>query len=194
MGDKGATREGVLGEKQLRFVEQYLVDLNATQAAIRAGYSKKTASSQGHRLLRNAEVQKAIEAGRKAQSAASGVTVQRVIQEMATIAFVDPRSLFDEAGNPIPIPQLPENVARAISGFEVDETFLGSGKDGELPMRVRTKKLKLWDKGRQLDALLKHLGADADKPEQPEMRVTAYAKVEGLDAVAKRLAEIVGKK
>jgi phage terminase small subunit len=65
--------------KQTRFVEEYLVDLNATQAAIRAGYSERTAYSQGQRLLKNVEITDAIAAKRAAVSEQTQITVQQVV-------------------------------------------------------------------------------------------------------------------
>jgi phage terminase small subunit len=76
-----------LTPKQERFVAEYLVDLNATQAAVRAGYSRKTASSQGERLLRNVEVSKAIKAGQKKRVAKSEITAERVLTELAGVGF-----------------------------------------------------------------------------------------------------------
>jgi phage terminase small subunit len=68
-----------LTDKQKRFAEEYLIDLNATQATIRAGYSEKTAYSQCERLLRNVEVQAAISEGQKSRSQRTGITADRVV-------------------------------------------------------------------------------------------------------------------
>lgn len=80
-----------LNERRSRFVQEYLVDLNATQAAVRAGYSAKTATSQGDRLLRFVEVQKAISEALDARSKRTGVTADAVIRELARIGFSDIR-------------------------------------------------------------------------------------------------------
>ena len=69
-----------LTAKQQRFVEEYLIDLNATQAAIRAGYSPKTANEQGARLLANASVQEAIAKAMAERSRRTGISQDRVIQ------------------------------------------------------------------------------------------------------------------
>ncbi len=71
-----------LTAKQQRFVEEYQIDLNATQAAIRAGYSKKTAYSQGQRLLKHVEVQKALEIGREELSQTTQMSAAWVIDEL----------------------------------------------------------------------------------------------------------------
>lgn len=80
-----------LNPKQARFVAEYLIDLNATQAAIRSGYSEKTAYSQGQRLLKNAEAAKAIEKAMAKRSARTEITADRVLAELAKIGFSDIR-------------------------------------------------------------------------------------------------------
>lgn len=76
-----------LNEKQKRFVLEYLIDLNATQAAIRAGYSKKTAYSMGQENLKKPEIQKAIQAKQNKLQNKLEITQERVLQELAQIAF-----------------------------------------------------------------------------------------------------------
>ena len=74
-----------LTDKQRRFVEEYLVDLNATQAAIRAGYSERTAEAQGSRLLRNVKVAEAIRAAQAERSETVGITQQYVLDNLREI-------------------------------------------------------------------------------------------------------------
>ena len=76
-----------LTDKQKRFCEEYLIDLNATQAAIRAGYSPKTAEQTASRLLRNVKVQEYIAKRQKELSRSTHITQERVIKELALIAF-----------------------------------------------------------------------------------------------------------
>ncbi|MGE0349824.1 terminase small subunit [Hydrogenophaga sp.] len=75
-----------LTPKQQRFVQEYLVDLNATQAAVRAGYSPKTAEQQGSRLLGNAKVAAAVAAGRKRLAAKLDLTAEKVLADIERIA------------------------------------------------------------------------------------------------------------
>ncbi|WP_145191595.1 terminase small subunit [Pseudomonas sp. URMO17WK12:I11] len=82
-----------LTAKQQRFVDEYLIDLNATQAAIRAGYSKKTASSQGERLLRNVEVRKYLASQREELQGRVKITQDKVLRELAKIGFSDIRKV-----------------------------------------------------------------------------------------------------
>ncbi len=72
-------------EKQKRFADEYLIDLNATQAAIRAGYSKKTAYSQGERLLKKVEVEKYIQERMKQLASEKVATAEEVIQYLTSV-------------------------------------------------------------------------------------------------------------
>lgn len=83
------SKQAKLTEKQKRFCEEYLIDLNATQAAIRARYSVKTAEQISARLLRNVKVQKYIENLRKEQSERTGITSDTVLKELEKIALTD---------------------------------------------------------------------------------------------------------
>ena len=76
-----------LTEKQKRFAQEYLVDLNATQAAIRAGYSEKTAYSHGQRLLKNVEIQKSIQKAMQQRSQRTGFSQDMVLEKLGQIAF-----------------------------------------------------------------------------------------------------------
>lgn len=142
-----------LTPKQDRFVAEYLVDLNATQAAIRAGYSQKTAYSMGQRLLKNVEVQTAIQAAMNVRSKRVEITQDRVLQEYARMAFFDPRKLFDDEGNPKHITELDDDTAAALVGLDVVKEV-----DPDSGDVTYTKKYKLANKLGALDSLGKHLG------------------------------------
>lgn len=131
--------------KQVLFVQEYLVDLNATQAAMRAGYSEKTAYSMGQENLKKPEIAAAIAAAQSERSKRTEVTADRVLQEYAALAFYDPADIAAAAiDEPADIAKLPEHVRRAIVGWKWD-------KDGNLV-------LSLSPKTPSLDALGKHLG------------------------------------
>ena len=86
-------------DKQARFCEEYMIDLNATQAAIRAGYSPKTAREQAPRLLANVSIQNRIAQLQAEQSRRTGVSADRVVRELAKIAFANASDLsFGEDG------------------------------------------------------------------------------------------------
>lgn len=157
-----------LTPKQERFVTEYLIDLNATQAAIRAGYSKHTADVQGPRLLRNVGVRAAIEAGQKRISTRLEVTAERVVQEYARLAFTNLRDAAewgDERGLSLVLSEdLDEDTAAAVKSVTVRHTITNKGKDDEAVERVEHK-IEMHDKKGALDSLSRHLGLFVDKTE-----------------------------
>lgn len=155
-----------LTPKQRRFVDEYLIDLNATQAAIRAGYSPKTANEQGARLLANVSIAKAIQEARDKQQERTEITQDRVLLEYARIAFFDPRKLFRSDGSPKPVEELDTDTAAALAGLEVREEFEGAGENRTFV--GYTKKYKLANKLGALDSLAKHLGLFEPKEEDSE--------------------------
>lgn len=157
-----------LTPKQQRFVAEYLVDLNATRAAITAGYSAKTAESQASRLLRNVKVAEAVEAGKTRQLAKAEVTAERVLAEIAKLCFSDARALFREDGSLKRPTEWDDEVAAAVAGVDVVEMAGGAaiGKGGALQhVPMYTKKVKLWDKKGSLELLAKHFGILKEKVE-----------------------------
>ena len=159
MGNSDRTSK--LTPRQERFVSEYLIDLNATQAAIRAGYSKKTADVQGPRLLGNVGVCAAIHAGQANRAERTGITQDRVLQELSRIAFFDPRKLFTDAGNPIDIQDLDEDVAAVLAGLDIVVERTEEGRDGYTSVR----KYKLTNKLGALEAAMRHLGMFKDSLE-----------------------------
>ncbi len=143
-----------LTPKQERFVREYLVDLNGTQAAIRAGYSKHTAESQASRLLGYAKVKAAVADGMKRREEKLELKAERVLQELMRVAFVDLRQAFDADGRLKPVHELPEDVARALASLESDEVL--PGQEGDGPGGI-VRKVRLHDKLKALELLGKHL-------------------------------------
>lgn len=167
-----------LNERQERFCNEYLIDLNATQAAIRAGYKETTAYSMGQRLLKNVEVQAYIQQRKQDRVERTEITQDMVLRELALIAFsntadyisvvekqatVNDESgvqipLFDEDGKPVmyrtvePVltAELTEDQKRALA-------IIKKGRDGF--------DVKPYDKVRALELLGKHLGMFTDKVE-----------------------------
>ncbi len=131
--------------QQRRFGDEYIVDLNATQAAIRAGYSPKTAYSQGQRLLKNVEVQAYITKREKARAQRTEVTADNVILRLAQIAFTDISAFAkwtDGKVTLVPLEEIPKEALAAIQ--EVAETHDGL-------------KVKMVDRLAALTLLAKHL-------------------------------------
>ncbi|WP_298966159.1 terminase small subunit [uncultured Roseibium sp.] len=156
-----------LTDKQARFIEEYLVDLNATQAAIRAGYSEKTANEQGSRLLANVKVSDAIAEAQKERSERTQITQDRVLLELARLSFSDLRKCLTPSGHLVDPQDWDDDTAAAISSLEV-VTNRTSEKDadGKTPVEY-THKIKTWDKNAALEKLSKHLGLYA--PEKKEI-------------------------
>jgi len=161
-----------LNPKQQRFVVEYLVDLNATQAAIRAGYSPKTAGVQAFDLLKKPEIAAAIERQRNVHAKSTGLTVERVLQEAMRLAFFDIRKLADSEGNPIPISELDDDTAAAIQGLEMAT----ERSRGDEPTETVVRKYKVADKNSAIERLFKHLGLfeKDNKQSNPGDAMTAF--------------------
>jgi len=159
--NKGGRRKNKRGltPKQEAFVREYLIDLNATQAAIRAGYSKKTAHPIGAENLQKPAIAKAIQRVMDERARKVEVTQERVLREFAKIAFLDPRQFFDSKGRLREITSLPEDVAAGIAGLHSSE--IPGKKEGD-PLTL-VKKIKFADKLKALDSLARHLGMYNDK-------------------------------
>lgn len=133
---KTAKRGAVeLTPRQSRFVDEYLIDLNATQAAIRAGYSEKTAYSQGQRLLKKAEVQEAIaEAQKRAQKRVQR-TMDDVLADLRAVALDAMQKIPDKDGN-----LLMANHNAAIKAIELEGRhlggFTGAQKGDDKPIHI----------------------------------------------------------
>jgi phage terminase small subunit len=140
-----------LTPKQQRFVEEYLIDLNASQAAVRAGY-KGDPDTVGPRLLVNVGVQAAIQEALHKRQKRTEVTADAVVRELAAMAFYDPAAIGEaQISGPADIKKLPEQVRRAIIGWAWD-------KHGNFT-------LKLSPKTPSLDLLARHLGMLTTKVE-----------------------------
>lgn len=160
-----------LTEKQERFCEEYLVDLNATQAAIRAGYAEKRASEQSYQLLQKTTVQECIKEKMDARAKRTEITQDAVLRELAIIAFSNAADyvavverdatittengaivpVFDEDGNPVKYktvdPVLTENLTEEQKKALA---IIKKGRDGF--------EIKPYDKIRALELLGRHLG------------------------------------
>ena len=141
-----------LTPKQQMFCKEYLIDLNATQAAIRAGYSAKTAEWIGPQLLGKSHVAAKIQAEMNKRAAKIEITADKVLQEIAKMAFANVQDLYDEHGILKPISELPRDVAAAVQSVKVN-----------LTEACAVQEVKLWDKKGTLELLGKHLKLFSDK-------------------------------
>lgn len=141
-------------KKQKIFCEEYLIDLNATQAAIRAGYSSDTAKEIGCENLTKPNIRTYIDKAMAERSKRTGVNSDRVVMELAKIAFVNATDVIDTKTATVKETALPEDTA-AIQSVKV-KTF---GEDG------LEREIKMADKMKALELLGKHLGMFKDKIE-----------------------------
>lgn len=160
-----------LTAKQERFVAEYLIDLNATQAAIRAGYSEKSARVTGAENLTKPAIQDAISEAKAKRSKRTEITQDRVLQELAKIGFADIRKAVTWGRSPIdsesenadlnglgvyPVELVPSN--------EVDDDTAAAIT--EVSLTAQGVKVKMADKRAALEALLKHLAAQESPDEE----------------------------
>jgi phage terminase small subunit len=142
-----------LSPKQELFIQEYLVDLNATQAAIRAGYSPKTANNVGTQNV--IKLGSYIEAAKKERSERTEITADRVIKELARIAFVDFRKVAEWGPGGVTL--------RASDELTEDEAAIVSEVSELTGENSRSIKSKRFDKLKALELLGKHLGMFAEK-------------------------------
>lgn len=146
-----------LTAKQKRFIEEYLIDLNATQAAIRAGYSPDTAKEIGCENLTKLNIKNEIDKAIAQRSRRTGISQDRVLRELAKIAFVNPSDVI--------------NFGQATvknSASEDDLATIASVKVKTIPTEdgdIEEREVKLYDKLKALDLIGKHLGMFKDKVE-----------------------------
>jgi len=146
-----------LTAKQQAFVNEYLIDLNATQAAIRAGYSAKTAYSQGERLLSNVEVSSAVSAAKAARSEKTGIDATWVLMRLAMEAQADLADLYDDGGSLKPVKDWPLVWRQGlIQGVETVRE--GSGESISI-----VDKVKISDRIKRIELIGKHVGVQAFK-------------------------------
>ena len=144
--------------RQARFVVEYCVDKNGTQAAIRAGYSPNGAEVTASRLLSRANVAAEIARELEQQGKVIRVDAARVLLEYARLAFADTTKAYGPDGKLLPLHQMPADLRRAISSFEVDRRTSDSGQEV-----TRLTKVKFHSKSQALEALGKHLNLFVDK-------------------------------
>ena len=146
-----------LTPKQAAFVQEYLCDLNATQAAIRAGYSAKTAAVIGVENLRKPNIDAAIQEAKQKRSERTEITADNVLAEIAKVAFSDVRRIFDKDGGLVRISDLDDAAAACVAGCDLVTISKGEGEVEHVA------KIKLADKLKALELAGRHLGLFNDK-------------------------------
>lgn len=147
-----------LTAKQKAFCEEYLIDLNATQAAIRAGYSVDSAKEIGCENLTKPNIQILISELKAVRSKRCEISQDNVLKELAKIGFADIRDFYNSNGQ-LKLPSdLSDQAAASLSGIDIDEIF-GFNPESEQKEKIgETKKIKLHNKITALDLLGRHLG------------------------------------
>lgn len=164
-------KKAKLTEKQQRFVDEYLIDLNATQAAIRAGYSVKTANEQGSQNLAKLSIQQAIAEQMAERSKRTGINQDRVVLELAKIALVKMTDIVDNQGR-IKADASPDDLA-CIESVKYKESESDTGSSVE-------REVKIASKLKALELLGKHLGMWNDKL---DVNITQPIVITGEDAL-----------
>jgi phage terminase small subunit len=169
-----------MNERQRLFVEEYLVDLSASQAARRAGYARRSARNTAWKLLRHPEVMAAVRAAMEARVERTRITADRVLKEYARIAIADMRRVCTWGADGVKLKAhtaLSDDDAAAIAEIAVTAEKGGRGR------------VKLHDKKGALDAIARHIGLfDAADAAGPERRLEAANRAREI--LAARLDEL----
>jgi phage terminase small subunit len=161
--------------------------LELEQAAIRAGYSPRTAEVQGSRVLSNAKVQRATAAAMAARSKRTEIAADRALLEIARVGFSDLRWLFHDDGRLKHPHEWDDDTAASVASIEIATRNMG---DGTIEY---VRRIKLWDKGKALEQLSRHLGLNRDQEssEKPgERRFVHLSEEELIERVRDRLARL----
>ena len=140
-----------LSDKQKKFCEEYIIDFNQTQSAIKAGYSAKTAYSIGKENLKKPDIQAYIKELLSKREERTQITADMVVKEWAKIAFFDIRKIFHKEGGLLNPHDLDDETATVISSIKARDVKVGDDIE-------TIKEYRLNDKMKALDMLAKHLG------------------------------------
>ncbi|MCO7513725.1 terminase small subunit [Pseudomonas guariconensis] len=161
-----------LTAKQQRFVVEYLVDLNATQAAIRAGYAPARAREQAYQLMKKPEVKAAIEKAMAERSKRLKVDADYVLQRLVEIDQLDVIDILNDDLTLLPLSEWPKAWRLSLSGMDITE--IGRATEDASAAMAFLKKIKWPDKVRNLELLGKHVNVNAFK-EQVDVTVTGLS-------------------
>lgn len=157
-----AKLEKKLSDQHLKFTLFYFESMNATESAIKAGYSKRTAASQGSRLLSNVNIRNYLVELKKDAAKNSVITVEKCIKELAKIAFVDIGHAYNESGQLMKIKDMPDDVRAAVSSFH---------------MSTSHSTLRLHDKLAAIETIMRYLGEFKKDNEQKKSDAIDLSKV-----------------
>jgi phage terminase small subunit len=179
-GDNSAVSEDVLEltKREAIFVREYLVDLNATQAAIRTGYSTVSARSTGATLLAKPNVAAAVKAALEDRAERTQINADWVLKRLAAEADADIADLYDEGGALLPVNEWPLIWRQGlVSGVDIEELYENDAEGGKQNIG-RVLKLRMSDRVKRLEMIGKHIAVNAFQD---------TIEIKGLDALAERL-------
>lgn len=161
--DNILVNEGDLNERQERFCQEYVIDLNGTQSAIRAGYSQKTAYSIAYNLLKKVEIQQRIKEIQSDLQKATGLTAIRILNEHKKLAFSSIAHLHDtwiERKDFEKLTKAEKDSIKSISTKVLKAQNIGTKDEPEI-VDIEYVKIELWDKQKSLDSIANLLGLNA---------------------------------
>jgi phage terminase small subunit len=159
--------EYALSPKRQRFVEEYLIDFDPMRAYLRSGYKKSSAGTNAYNLLREPEIMLGILRGKIARRARATVTADRVLEELARLAFAnlaDYMTVSDDGQQRLDLSGVGREQMAALQEITTDTRKDGRGEDADT---IERTKIKIADKKGALELLMKHLGME--KPQKIEM-------------------------
>ncbi|WP_336747882.1 terminase small subunit [Pantoea vagans] len=153
-----------LTDKQELFAREYLKDLNATQAAIRAGYSEKSAAAQGCENLIKPNVAERIIELKKERNDEVGIDASYVLRRLVEIDQMDAADILDDEGNMLPVSSWPKVWRTSLSGMDINRLKMaGKSDDDDSEFETTIQKIKWPDKVKNLELLGKHVTVQAFK-------------------------------
>jgi phage terminase small subunit len=152
---KGRCCRMAMTKKQKLFVEEYLIDLNATQAAIRAGYSPSSARQIADENMSKHDIKNAIEKALAERSKRTGINADRIVTELAKIAFLNPSNVINFQNASV-LETADEEDLACISSLKIKRSSSDTGDSVE-------REIKIYDKIKALELLGKHMGMFTDK-------------------------------
>jgi phage terminase small subunit len=149
-----------LTQRQNAFINEYLIDLNATQAAIRAGYSKHTAGEQAARLLANVRISEIVKQRTEERAEKTQIDAAWLLDRLAAESVADANDLYDNEGHFKPVSEWPLIWRQGlVQGIEMGDVTIGSGRNAKTVRRP--VKVRLSDRAKRLELVGKHVGVQA---------------------------------
>src|SRR5262249_35228854 len=186
------TFDGKLPPKQRRFVDEYLIDLNAFGAAVRSGYSPETAGCIAYRLLQKPEVSAAIQRAMSERSERTKITADTILRDLDEMRRANLKDCLDENGRYKPFPEWPDALARMVVGIELEQKCQ---REGDAMVAVaHILKVRFSDRLRILELIGRHVNVRAFTPaiEAQNVFVDFEERFQAGLARARKIADVNG--